>query len=405
MGVRHSVDPSSRWPVNEPSRSTDRCSDLYMACLDNDLASVQVLLETSPLEEVNTLEIDGSTALHLAVQLGHVEIVRLLLHGYEVPRHRTNSEGLTAFQLASTDELRQLFRRPAWDENRFCNVRLCSRTLTRVDSSSTGAADLPTGRRVERYQHFHTLREQHSNEVYAYYGGGRKPALKISDKRWLLQHTQVLSELLDQSTGQRSRLSEALLEEYSSHGRAEPLIRLYTSPTPFYNLVNRDKQSSECLASPIYNSLTYLHPRAFQGTSYRGLSLSPGDLQVYQWAAAKPSRSLVVETFCSSTRDMSCAKAFAEAAQAEGRMKVLMVFVFRERCSTAIQLERLSGDLPCISHFEDEQEVLILPRTSFYVTQVQVAPPQTVIYLRWSQLDREVDDYSTELAFLSATCR
>jgi len=230
--------------------------------------------------------------------------------------------------------------------------------------------------------------------------------LKIKSEKWLSQEREIVSNLIDQSIQSNDiqyRKAKELLKEYSQNGRADPLIHLYTLLTSFCSSINQNKESSERLALPIYNALTYLHPRAFQGVSYQGLSMSSEDLQAYRWAEKKPSRSLVINTFCSTTRDISVAEAFAEAARADGRIKVLMIWNFPTRCLTAIQLERLSVQLPCISEMEDEQEIFILPRTSFNVTKVQSDSPRTTIYLQCSQLDREVDEYYNNLCYNIST--
>ncbi|CAF4740301.1 unnamed protein product, partial [Rotaria socialis] len=53
------------------------------------------------------------------------------------------------------------------------------------------------------------------------------------------------------------------------------------------------------------------------------------------------------------------------------QFNILMVFNFSKPCSTAIILYELSHDVPSISYYEDEKEVLILPETYFYVTNIE----------------------------------
>jgi len=160
MGIRHSTDQHSLPTVDDSKLPTNKSSDLYIACSENDLDLVRVLLDTSPFEHSNMHEINGSTALHIAVQLGHASIVRHLLNNYGVCRHRTYSQGHTAFQLAPTDEIRQLFRRPTSDENRFCNAQLSSTQISFFDSVPNDADNVPPGR-VEDHQNFLTLREHY----------------------------------------------------------------------------------------------------------------------------------------------------------------------------------------------------------------------------------------------------
>lgn len=52
-----------------------------------------------------------STPLHAASYYGHKEIVQLLLQ-YGCDRSQTNAYGLTAYEEAADEEIRQLFKRP-----------------------------------------------------------------------------------------------------------------------------------------------------------------------------------------------------------------------------------------------------------------------------------------------------
>ena len=86
-------------PVDDPMPLKKlRFSDLYMyiACSKNNVDLARVLLQSSPLVEIN-----GKTVLHLDVQL---DLVRLLVDEYGVRRHRTDSQARTPFQLASTEK-------------------------------------------------------------------------------------------------------------------------------------------------------------------------------------------------------------------------------------------------------------------------------------------------------------
>jgi hypothetical protein len=47
-----------------------------------------------------------------------------------------------------------------------------------------------------------------------------------------------------------------------------------------------------------------------------------------------------------------------------------MIFEFPDPCDTAIQLYAISDKLPCLSDFENEREVLLLPNTLFYVKRI-----------------------------------
>ncbi|CAF0900645.1 unnamed protein product, partial [Didymodactylos carnosus] len=306
----------------------DQFSDLYNACLENDIDLVQSLVATSSFEMINYHEINGSTALHIAIECGHTEIVRFLLHDYGVFRHLLDSQGRTAFELAQTDEIRQLFHRSRTDGNRFCNEMVLQFTVKESDEKK----NVPCGR-VEGHENYRSVANEKTHRLY------RQPDslfMRISDK-----------------------------------------IMPY---------------------KPVYYSLRFLHPRSFKGLCYRGLSMTMEELKDYQWATEKTSRYLVTNTFCSATRDINVAQNFAKVRAFDQRNPVLIVFDFFSNCWTAIQLEKLSDQLPSISEIEDEREVLILPGSTFRVTKVESELPIAKIYLTFYPLDQELDDYSTVLA-------
>lgn len=76
-----------------------------------------------------------------------------------------------------------------------------------------------------------------------------------------------------------------------------------------------------------------------------------------------------------------------------------MKFNFPKECLTAIQLYRISDQLPCISEIENEEEVLVLPNTSFLIESVQQESSLTVIYLDYYCLDQEAGQYRTMFAY------
>ena len=45
--------------------------------------------------------------------------------------------------------------------------------------------------------------------------------------------------------------------------------------------------------------------------------------------------------------------------------------IFPNECDQAINLSRISSDTPCLSEYENEKEVLILPWTLFEVTNIE----------------------------------
>ncbi|CAF1087549.1 unnamed protein product [Didymodactylos carnosus] len=116
-------------------------SKFYLACRDGDIRTVKNLLPTIPYEQLNRLEPNGNTLLHAATQYGHMEIVRLLLHECGCQRHEKNVKGLTAYEVAKTDDMRELYHRPS-DRNRFADESDESKEAFQIVSSATDTKEM-----------------------------------------------------------------------------------------------------------------------------------------------------------------------------------------------------------------------------------------------------------------------
>ncbi len=97
-----------------PQESTTDTREFYLACRNGDVEFVKDYLTKLPDNKWNPNHFESgakSTPLHAACFYGHKEIVQLLLeHGCD--RSQLNSHGLTAYEEAANDEIRQLFKRP-----------------------------------------------------------------------------------------------------------------------------------------------------------------------------------------------------------------------------------------------------------------------------------------------------
>ena len=81
-------------------------SDLYIACRDGDIDLVQGLLASMSVEQINSIEPNGSTSLHIASSSGHSRIVKFLLDTGVVSRSIRNQHNLTAYSVAQSEEIR-----------------------------------------------------------------------------------------------------------------------------------------------------------------------------------------------------------------------------------------------------------------------------------------------------------
>jgi hypothetical protein len=139
-------------------------SEFYIACRNGDLYRVQQLLPTMSDEQKNSLESNGSTALHAATYYGHHDVVKLLLEN-GCATWILNKFKNTPYDEAKDEEMRQLFRRPDRndDSNRFASVEDCFSVVTRntdKDNNDTEDDDnIPKGW-VDGYKHTGTVQER-----------------------------------------------------------------------------------------------------------------------------------------------------------------------------------------------------------------------------------------------------
>ncbi|CAF2820337.1 unnamed protein product [Rotaria sp. Silwood2] len=398
MGTSTSIEEKKEVSILRRPKQGE-ASDLYWACRNGDIDTVQKIIASNTYIDINCLEPNGSTALHAASFFGHTDIVRLLLHQCGVIRHRRNRHGLTAYDEAATDEIRQLFRRSSNSQ------RFCSDTTTDAEHLFTLTADEQTeddddndkapndwvdGENDEEKIHFqryvcHIAKTMASSSTL-------RPLFRriIRDKDDFNQiynestAAEALQRLIDEHiTPSHSEYQKAceLVSKYVKTKNVEHLLRLYSLETPFYKNLGMG-QGNHCLLIPLLFKLDGLIKRAYQGRSFRGLNMTRQDLRAYQWALKHKGSILITDSFCSTSVDQDVACRFIDTSSPD-TIPVLMVFNFSEKCDTAIQLFRFSDTLLSISDFEDEHEVLVLPMTLFHVTDIEVdkANGQHTIYL------------------------
>ncbi|UJR07477.1 hypothetical protein I4U23_011766 [Adineta vaga] len=175
------------------------------------------------------------------------------------------------------------------------------------------------------------------------------------------------------------------LTEFEGTEKVEPLLRLYSLETPFYSKVG-GPDFCNILLEPLVRNLDALCDRHYQGTSYRGLTMTKEDLEDYEEALRQEKEEnkesiITLASFASTTRDELLARGFAAAYKVEDKITVLITCIFPKRCDTAIALYKVSESISCISHFEDEEEVLVYPGTMFRVTEIDTTSDPSITQL------------------------
>ncbi|CAF1357367.1 unnamed protein product [Rotaria sordida] len=409
--------------VRQHSRQ-DEVSQFYFACKNGDIDTVKQILPTIPYDRLNQLEPNGSTPLHAATYFGHLEIVRLLLHEYGCLRHQQNLDGLTAYEKAQTDEMRQLYHRPS-NKNRFFDESNSVKRTFQIVSSFPDETELdnhdnddhssndddddvtkPNKRWLTGYQTNEEIKRQLDGlsgvKKMLQSRVGRfimKKSMKhgicktdcgYSDEEYVYvankgfeRHT--LKKLLDEHvTPDHPEYKRCcfLLNQYIQQDKIESLLTLYSLETPFYQ---QFWTNTNPLGFPLFMRLSDLKLRHFQGNSYRGINMTHEELNEYRWALKTKDSVISTATFASTSVIRSVAEDFAALASlSPNKVNVLLIFHFSQPCDTAINLSKIPEcDLPCISNFEDEYEVLVCPRTFFKVKQIETNElnGQHIIYL------------------------
>jgi hypothetical protein len=339
-----------------PDSSSPLWITFYAACCNNDLKKVQ---ETITPFEMNKVGPDGNTALHIASINGHTEIVRFLLR-YHLSRTIKNNNGFTAEEVASNEEIKNLFNATVREPN---SEHFVART-----------SDVEW---VDSYKNAYRISYENREHM----------------KRWLLK--VPLKKLLDEiDTGyidkipfadekQRNKIKEHLgyvIELEDPLG----LVQAYTDPaTLFYKLLNHnladigsnfrflstqnlfnsgylDNEAPKGLGQHIFSAIIINHPR-FQpyyhtGTFYRGMNVTPDDLKEYV-----PGNIVMTRSFLSTSEDRNVPQFFIGFDDYETHPPV--------SCIYKVTNPRSSLSVKKISQLEEENEVLIIPFVVFEVKE------------------------------------
>ncbi|CAF1069963.1 unnamed protein product [Rotaria sordida] len=393
-------------------------SQFYFACRNGDIDTVKQILPSIHYDQLNQLEPNGSTALHAATYFDHVDIVRLLLHEYSCQRNIQDHHDFMAYEKAQTDEMRQLYNRSS-NGNRFNGNSTDIKQRFEILSSSSISKIIidghdddddvakPNQRYLIGYETNEEVKSQldniNSSKVFfqsriGRYIMGQRMKLKLGKKDDYdeEEYAYVTSEKFQQESLQKILDEDVtsnhpdyqyccqLLNEYIQQGTIESLLKLYTLETPFYRKL---LSGPSPLQVPLLMHLSDLKQRYYQGYSYRGVQLTEHELNEYRWALKNKDSVLSLLTFASTSINRNVAEKFcakSSSSSSSDKISVLLIFHFSRPCDTAINLGKIPvHQLPCISNFENEDEVLISPRTFFKVTDIEFDQPyeQYTVYL------------------------
>ncbi|CAF3679616.1 unnamed protein product [Rotaria socialis] len=336
--VHFSADSSAEINVSfEPKP----LSDFYMACRDNNVATLRRLLQTLPVEEMNKLEPNGSTGLHVACFRGHQEIVKLLLEK-GVSRSIVNRYRCLPYDEAASNDIKQLFERIPDDSRYVANSGRLEWLLVAANTKAMAARNIEAIKKYGTPQFEHYAKQIIDNYI--------KPHFRQVEK---------YEELL-------GFFNMAVTEKDPRY-----LIKAYTAETGFYTKLNVDLASETAVGKverQIYLGILTFNPCfdkfRFSGEVYRGMRLTEDDLKEYG-----VNKKVMTKSFLSGTVDKNQTDYFLGKFKrknihgSEVKMGVICTYIILDK--------QCSLDLTHISEYPSEKEVLIFPYTVFTVTQIQ----------------------------------
>jgi hypothetical protein len=306
------------------------------------------------VEEVNQIEPNGSTALHVAAYRGHQKIVELLLQK-GASCSTINKYNCTALDEAKTDRIKQLIRR------RMNQKRFVSDSVEWI--RPTNDAD------YQAHEYFKILES---------YG---------KDPRFYRLIAYIRQNYLDKELEDVDGINT--IREYFDMALNEKdpdyLLTAYTADTGFYSTLNfhlaqlqlENLTDKENLSRAYYIGIVARHPKfeklSFIGQVFRGMIITPDDVKKY-----KVGTRILTKTFSSSSKQRNVASSFHENnPDTDDRLSTICIYEIRNK-RTALAIQHLSV-------FEYEEEVLILPYSAFKIIDVNQnkrRSPQVEIKLR-----------------------
>jgi hypothetical protein len=310
-------------------------SKFYFACRNNDLESVIQLLNELPLEDIDRMEPNNSTALHAACYYKHSDIIKLLLErGFT--RRVLNKFNITPIDEIDNEEIRQLFIR--------------SKTLNRFGGD---------------------ISYEREKSIWIVIDGNQQNIIndRITDmyKGNRLEYGIFHGEEICQQLNNMPKLDviRRLLRRAIEEKACTRLIQAYTAETDFYNHVNnyllsRNENDDISQFVQIIYFNHQLHEKfSYRDLSYRSIRINSTD----QLDLFKKGTKILNRTFISTTRNRQIAEEYVHhPCDNEEQIKVMIIFKIRQ-FYTALNVEK-------ISEFPHEEEVLIMFDSIFEVKDV-----------------------------------
>ncbi|UJR11353.1 hypothetical protein I4U23_015534 [Adineta vaga] len=323
-------------------------STLYEACRTGDIHTVQQLLPTLSINEINQIESNGSTCLHAAASCNHPQVVKVLLNSGAI-RSIIDKDGHTAMHVAATEEIKNLFPRSFTASH--------ARFLTDIKSEQT----------IE----WILLKD-------GQYGWWYKSQIVNEDV--ILAVDRIVEDTRFSVTASTHK-TEYFLNKARQTQDPKWLIQAYSSETGLYQVINRAMAETASTRIPfdatddfrafagVLSRHSALKQYRYTGKCYRGMKLSNEDFQKNY----KVGQKLLVKPFMSTSKSRAIAEQFATSAFVESRL-LSIVFIYTIPEYTLYFDDSVALDISPISEYPHEEEILILPYTSLIIVAINNLP-------------------------------
>ena len=378
---------------NVPSSSskTSMPSLLYVACEKNDLVLAEACLKKMKLKEIdNQYPPNNETVLHLAARKQLKEMTQLLLN-YGAQRSSTNAHGQQAYELAEKLDIKDLFERQK--SSRFV---FQSHTSTSLHGKIKGqSCPLITDK---SYYGWEFIVDSDASQTALIFRHELKSFMPISRKECKQKLYSIKKGYINTCLKYISLADGARIRDYFKRaylqGKLDYIITAYTICQNFSKILNTDMArnvvhdvkngcskfscnylySTEDGTKSIATILLY-HPYfdklSFKGRVYRGIVMPKDALDRY-----KVNVCIITTTFLSTSKNPVVAKNFCNNGQPD-RTKHSFFCIYEIASD-----DRTALDISTISEFTLEDEVLILPYSTFLITNIDEGQETTNIYLK-----------------------
>ena len=292
------------------------------------------------LEEVDQLEPNGSTALHIAAYQGHEKIVELLLKKGATCSIK-NKYDATPLDEAKSNKIKQLIRR------QMNHTRFVSDSVEWILKSHN--AD------YQAHKYLKPLDSYGKHPRFYEYITYIKQNFLEKDLRDI-DGIDTIKEYFDMAINEKNPIY---------------LLIAYTAETDFYSILNvrlanmclENLTAKENLKLAYFIGIIAHHPKfdtfSYTGVTYRGMMVTDDDIKQYT-----EGDRFLTKTFSSSSIEPNVALRFmTNDSTTSNRSSTLCIYEILNR--------RTALDIRNISMFPDEEEVLILPYSAFKIKGIK----------------------------------